>query len=216
MPIAWSSGAAVRPRCRRRSIWACGIHRDGVRPDDAATARRAAAPRSASSRISKLRRDRRRDRRPAPWRGCRSMPIGQTQPAIASSASPTSRKARDEARALGGAADQADIGKALRRQRRRDDGEIERMAVASSPATKAPSGARGERLHGIVGRSRSVHLAGTCAGKASGRGSTQVTANGNGASASTSARPTWPAPNRQQRRRSSPKRSTMRPSASRA
>ena len=43
---------------------------------------------------------------------------------------------------------------------------------------------------------RSVTLAGTWAGKASGRGSTQVTAKGSGASASTSARPTWPAPKR--------------------
>ena len=52
---------------------------------------------------------------------------------------------------------------------------------------------------------RSVTFAGTWAGKASGRGSTQVTAKGSGASASTSARPTWPAPKRMSGRRSSPK-----------
>ena len=56
-------------------------------------------------------------------------PIGQTSLSDASAAMPILLHRGGEARALGRAADQADIGKALGVQRRDDEIEIERMAV---------------------------------------------------------------------------------------
>ena len=79
---------------------------------------------------------------------------------------------------------------------------------AARPAP--PQGVRRDRRAG-----GSSTLPGRCAGKASGRGSIQVTAKGSGASASTRARPTWPAPKRRSGRRSSPKPSVSTPPARR-
>ena len=64
--------------------------------------------------------------------------------------------------------------------------------------TNVPSGAFASTADGSSACTV-VTLPGTKAGNASGRGSTQVTRNGSGASAITSARPTWPAPNRNKR-----------------
>ena len=100
-----------------------------------------------------------------------------------------------EARALGRRADHADIGEAVLAQRLGDHREIERDANGSSPRTSAPSGAAASSAGGSAAATI-VTLAGASWGNSSARGSIQRTAKGSGASASASARPTWPAPNR--------------------
>ena len=104
-------------------------------------------------------------------------PIGQISRPMSSRREPDLAQRAHEAGALGVAADQADIGKAPRLQRRRRDVEIERMAVGHD-GDEGAVGRLLEQAHRLVAGAAASRSPARGTGKAPARGSIQVTAKG--------------------------------------